>query len=557
MLQSLMVKNFAIIDNISLDFSEGFTSITGETGAGKSLLIDAIGLLLGDRASATMVRHGESKAIIEGVFSNLGVATKEILQEFDLYDEDDDLLIIKKEIQASGKSLVRVNGYTVNMSQLDMLASTLADIHTQNDTKKLFDPKNYLYFIDDKNSLELLKEYRIYRDEYIKKIKNLNNLVENVEEYKKERDYLEYQYSTLANANLIEGELESLTYEFNLLNHFELIHKNLNLIKSSFNEYNVTNSIYDILNSLEKIAQVDEKYKDICDSVKNCYYELSDVESTISQRINHLEFDSDRFEEINNRINYLKNLSYKYKKSISELIEYRDSLENKINLLSDDKYLVDKARKEVIETYNKTLEIATKLSDVRKINAKGLNENIKSALKDLMLEKVRLEINFSSTLKDDYNINSFGKNGIDSVNILISFNPGEELKELSKVASGGEMSRVMLAVKTHLLSNLQLATMIFDEIDSGVSGEVAYEVAKKLKEISKHTQVLAITHLPIVASLADNQLLISKKIENEVTSTIVTQLDYNGRIEVLSKLISPNDSTGKSKELAIQMLNSK
>lgn len=556
MLQSLMVKNFAIIDNISLDFSSGFTAITGETGAGKSLLIDAIGLLLGDRASASMIRHGESKAVIEGVFTELGIATKQILNEFDLLDEED-LLIIKKEIQSSGKSIVRVNGYTVNMSQLDLLADTLADIHTQNDTKKLFDPKNYLYFVDDKKSLTILKEFQQLRDEYIKKVKKLNNLIENVEEYKKEKDFLEYQYLSLVDANLIEGELETLNQEFNVMNHYELIFKNLLQMKNDFYENNLTNSIYSVLNSLEKIAEIDNDYKDLCEAVKNSYYELSDVESTINQKINHLEFDSDRFNEITERINYLKNLTYKHKMSLNELILYRDGLKEKIELLSDDKYLLENAKKEVEILYQDTLKKALELSEIRKTNAKNLNDNITLALKDLMLDKVRLEIKFSSNLKEERSINSFAKNGIDVVSILISFNPGEELKELSKVASGGEMSRVMLAVKTHLLSNLQLATMIFDEIDSGVSGEVALEVAKKLKEISKHTQVLAITHLPIVASLADNQLLIAKKVENDITSTIVHQLDYEGRVEVLSKLISPNDSTGKSRELAIEMLNSK
>lgn len=555
MLQSLMVKNFAIIDNVNLDFFDGFTAITGETGAGKSLLIDAIGLLLGNRASASMVRHGESKAIIEGVFSNLGVATKNILESLDILD--DDLLIIRKEIHNNGKSLVRVNGYTITMSQLDEIASTLADIHTQNDTKKLFDPKNYLLFIDDNESHELLKEYQKLRSEYLDNLKKYDETLNNIETYQKEKDYLEFQYQTLVDANLKSGELEQLTEEIKIMNHYEMIFKNLSQIKNEFVGNNITNSLYSIINDLEKISDIDKNYQELLKIVKNSYYELTDIESVIGQKLNHLEFDNDRFEELNDRINYLKNLTYKYRKSIEELIVFRDDLKQKINLLSDDKYLIDTMKSKVDESYLITLDKAVELSKLRKTKAKILTENIMKALNDLMLDKVRINIEFTTNLKNEKSFNTFGKNGIDVVNFLISFNPGEELKDLSKIASGGEMSRVMLALKTHLLSNLELATMIFDEIDSGVSGEVAYEVAKKMKEIANYTQVLAITHLPIVASMADNHLYIAKKVENGVTSTIIRQLNSDERINVLAKLISPNDLTGNALELAKQMLNNK
>lgn len=246
----------------------------------------------------------------------------------------------------------------------------------------------------------------------------------------------------------------------------------------------------------------------------------------------------------------------KYKKSVPELIAYRNELEKKLNVLDDQDYLLANLEKECKELFDKTKEIAQKLTLKRKGNAKKLTESIKESLKDLMLDKVKLEIRFSNRLDNlKMSSNAFVKNGCDDVEILISFNPGEPLKELSKVASGGEMSRVMLAIKTHMMSNMQLATMIFDEIDSGVSGEVALEVAKKLKEISKFTQVLAITHLPIVASKANHQLFITKKVENDITSTSVVELNYDERVDMLAKMISPNDFSGKSKELAISMLN--
>lgn len=553
MLQSLMVKNFAIIDNISIDFDSGFTAITGETGAGKSLLIDAIGLLLGERASSSMIRTGEDKAIIEGSFSDLGYDTKNLLKEYDLL-EDDDTLIIKREIHQNGKSIIKVNGSLLTVSQTLELAKTLADIHTQDDTKKLFDNKNYLMFIDDIKTYEILSNYKKLREEFIKAYKEYNAIVENIDNFKKEKDYLEYIYKTLDNASLKVGELEELENEIAVMNNYEAIYKNLSLIKNDFNENNISGSLYSIKNSLEKLANLDSKYKELLSIVETAYYDLEDVESTITLNFSNLEFDSNLYNNLCERINFLKDLKYKHKMSIEQLIEYKNELYEKLNLITDDKVLIDEAKKKLNKTYNECLNVANKLSIARKNNALALENNITDALKDLMLEKVKIKIEFTSLLKDEISLNSFSKSGIDQISIMISFNPGEELKDLSKVASGGEMSRVMLAIKTHLLKNLGLATMIFDEIDSGISGEVAFEVAKKLKSISNYTQVLAITHLPIVAALANSHLHITKKYQNDKTLTVIDKLDLNQRINVLAKMISPNDVNNSSLEIAANML---
>ncbi len=552
LLSNLTVKNFAIIDNINVDFESGFTAITGETGAGKSLLIDAIGLLLGDRASNNMIRNGESKAIIEGIFTNLSVNTKTLLHEYGLDAEDE--LIIKKEININGKSITRINGSAVSINELENIASTLADIHTQNDTKKLFEPKNYLSFIDNNVSKELLNKYQISRINYINLFKEYHKVLNEIDNYKKDKEYLEYQYQSLVNANLKEGELESLEDEYNVMNNFELIFKNLQSIKNIFDENNINSRIYSISSMLDKISNIDSKYSNMANIVKNSYYELEDIESELTLSLNNLEFDNNYFIEVSERINYLKDLIHKHKKSISELIAYQNELYDKINMLSDSNVLIEDIKKKVDIAFNESKELALYLSQIRKNNAKALVNDIKNSLADLMLDKVQLEIKFDSLFDETMSLNSFPKNGIDVVNILISFNPGETLKDLSKVASGGEMSRVMLAIKTHLLKNLGLSTMIFDEIDSGVSGEVAYQVAKKLKEISGYTQVFSITHLPVVASLADEHLYISKIVEDNMTKTIITKLDNEQRVNVLGKLISPTDETGKSKELAREML---
>lgn len=403
LLQSLTVKNFAIINNLSIDFDKGFTAITGETGAGKSLLIDAIGLLLGDRASASMVRSGEQKAIIEGVFCELSNHTKDLLGEFELLD-DDDLLIIRREIYSSGKSLVRVNGSAINMSQVIQLAQTIADIHTQNDTKKLFEPKNYLSFIDDNTTLSILKEYQDLRNCYLNAIKNYDEIIKNIENYHKEKEYLEYQYQNLVRSNLKKGELETLEEEYNIMNNFELIFKNLTNIKKDLDENNINTILYSVYNSLEKISQIDSKYQNMAEVVKNAYYDLSDISNDVLQNLNNLEFDNNHFEEIIERINYLKDLKYKHKMSIDELIEYRDNLELKLNILDDDEYILNKAKADVEHFYQMTYEKALELSNLRKKNAKKLEINIKKALCDLMLDKVRLEIVFTNNLKEEKNL---------------------------------------------------------------------------------------------------------------------------------------------------------
>ncbi len=551
LLQSLTVKNFAIIDNLCIDFNEGFTAITGETGAGKSLLIDAIGLLLGDRASASMVRTGEQKATIEGVFTNLGTYTKELLEEYNLLE--DDLLIIRKEIFSNGKSLVRVNGAVVTMNQIIQLGQTLADIHTQNDTKKLFEPKNYLSFIDDQSTILLLKEYQKLRNVYLDAQKEYEELTLNIENYHKEKEYLEYQYQMLLRADLKKGELEKLESEYNLLNNYELIFKNLSNIKKDFDDNNINTTLYEISNALEKLGNIDTKYQKLSEVVQNAYYDLKDVASEVGQKLNNLEFNQDYFNELIERINFLKDLKYKYKMSVEEIINYRDSLKNKLEILEDDDYIQKQMKEKVEKYYKLALDKAINLSQLRKENANKLVENIRKTLCDLMLNKVQINFVFTSNLNQNQK-NSLLKNGIDIVNIMISFNPGEKMMDLSKIASGGEMSRVMLAIKTHLIANYSLSTIIFDEIDSGVSGEVAYQVAQKLKSISKHTQVLAITHLPIVASQSDTQLLITKKIIDNKTITMIKELNDDERIEELAKMISPTDKTGKSKELAKNMI---
>lgn len=556
MLSNLRVKNFAIIDNITVDFENGFTVLTGETGAGKSLIIDAIGLLFGDRSSTSVVRSGESKAIVEGVFESLSQNTKKVLEEIGVEALEEDMLVIKREINASGKSLVRVNGEIVTLSQLEILAKTLGDIHTQDDTKKLFQPENYLSFIDNDETLELVTKYKDFKTLYLQNYKKYKSLVDSQGEIDKNYEFWVYQFNELEKASLKASELDELEEELEFLNNYEVVYKLLLDIKESFKNSDISSTLYNVLHFVEKLSKINSKYAKQYEILNDAYYNIEDFESSIKDDFNHLEFDEERLNQINERISFLNGLMRKYRTDILGLIKIKEELKQKIDNVDNIDVYIEDAKKQVVDSFNNLSLIANSLTSKRKLNATLLEKNIKQTLKDLLLEKVQIQISFNNySLIDPFTTALFYEDGCDIIDILVSFNVGEALKPLSKVASGGEMSRVMLALKVNMLDNLHLSTMIFDEIDSGVSGEVADGVALKMKEISKRTQVLAITHLPIVASYATKQMLISKEVINDRTVTNVVELTYEERVNVLAKMLSPNDTSEKSKELARALLN--
>lgn len=555
MLSLLKVKNFAIIDNLTVEFTDGFTVLTGETGAGKSLIIDAIGLLFGDRSSTMMIRSGESKALVEGIFENVSDNTKNILNELQIELLDGDTVAIKREISNQGKSLIRVNGEIITLNQLDLIASTLGDIHTQTDTHKLFKPQNYLTFIDNEEVASLSLLYNEARKKYLKAIKNYNEINELSILDTTNFEFWQYQYNELEKANLNINEEKNLEEELDYLNNFEYIHKNLLSINELFNDNNILDHLYEIISYTDKLAKIKSDYQKDSEKLNDCYYELEDLSNKFKNTFKSLDFDNVRLDEINERLSYLNSLKNKYKKNIKELIQFKGELKGKIESFEqiDDKIL--DAKKEVENSFSDLLTKTKDLTNARKKSAKKLEESVLNTLNDLMLSKVQLNISFDEyNVTDPYNSSIFKTNGADNIDILISFNIGEPLRPLSKIASGGEMSRIMLALKVHVLKTLKLSTVIFDEIDSGVSGSVAGKIAEKLKEISKDTQLLAITHLPIVASYSDQHYNIYKEFTENSTSTKIKELSVDERISVLSEMINPNDTTNQAYELAKTML---
>lgn len=545
---SLHVKNFAIIDDINIDFSEGMTVLTGETGAGKSLIIDATHLLLGMRLTNKVVRSGTTKAIIEGVFEGYNSYVKDLLNEYGIDELDDQELIIRREITENSKSTARINGVLVTLSQLEKIGNNLIDIHTQNDTKKLFDNHNYLEFIDNDECLGLLEIYLEKRKIYQHNLKKYQELVQTINSGEQQLDYLKFQFEELKNASLNENEEISLKEELDYLNNFENINQYLNDIKSEFNSHNINDSLYEIMNTLNKLANYNEKYQDLASRITDTYYESLDIEESINDDLDKLDFDDERFNEINTRLQQLNELKRKYHLDINGLIDLRIKLEKQIELNDNKDIFVEELKEKLSDSYNELVLASKKLSNLRIKQAKQLKEAVIKTLKDLMLERVNFEIVFKPVTylgidKSDI----FKTNGVDSVDFLISFNSGQPLEPLSKVASGGEMSRIMLALKVYLTKELGLSTIIFDEIDSGISRNVAYVVGQKMQEISTNCQVLAITHLPIVASFANQHLYIEKiNTDDNLTKVNVKSLNEEERIKELAMMVSPNTSDYES-----------
>jgi len=555
MLSELKVQNFAIIDNLTVEFHDGLTALTGETGAGKSLIIDAIGLLLGMRGSSSMIRNGSQKAIVEGVFEDVSENTKKVLEDLQIEILDNDVIVIKREISTSGKNLIRVNGEIITLNQLERLAETLGDIHTQNDTHKLFNQQNYLTFINSEEIKELLAEYQKCRNAYMSSLKKYEELVKLSETDTLNMEFIVFQYQELEKANLSINEEHNLEDELSFLNNYEMIFKYLSQINDDFNENNIIDNLYDSISNIDKLSKVLPEFKEDVETLNDSYYFLEDFYKRIKLKLKTLDYDTNRLNEINERLSFLNDLKHKYHKSIAELIKLKSELKNQIDNYEQIDDEINKAKTTLEDAFRALSKAAFSLTKARKKSAESLKANVLLTLKDLMLPKVDLEIAFNDySITDMMNSSIFKQNGCDEIDMLISFNVGENKKSLSKVASGGEMSRIMLALKVHTLKTLKLSTVIFDEIDSGISGSAAGKVGEKLKEIANDIQVLTITHLPIVASFAKNQYNITKSFENNQTFTKIEELSFARRVEVLSNMMSFGPDSEKAKELATQLL---
>ncbi|HPL55145.1 MAG TPA: DNA repair protein RecN [Bacilli bacterium] len=549
MLVSLLVKNFAIIDNINIEFADNMTVLTGETGAGKSLIIDAIGLLFANRASAELVRHGETKAVIEGVFTRLNPKLVNILQEKEIEISTDDVLTIKREIYDSGKSTCRINEYSVSLATLSEISEYIGDIHTQFDTQKLTNPKNYLSFIDDEQVNLWLLTYNEELKKYQQIVKEYNRLLTQEAEGKEKLSFYHYQIDEIAKAAISVTEEQELHERANILNNYETIVTNINQFRDLYEQNNLLDCIYQSLSLLNKVEKFDKKYMNYRNRIEDSYYNLNDVVSEILADFKKDDIDLHELEEINTRLGLYSDLKRKYKMNTAEIVAYYQKISEEIEQIENFDVILADLKQQRDDSYHKTLSWGRKISEHRQQLADNFVDKIKFTLKDLQLKDVQFEVRFMQEKLE------FKKDGIDTIDFMISFNKGEPVKSLAKTASGGELSRFMLALKTLVSHKLELQTLIFDEIDNGVSGEIAFSIASKIKEISLNAQVLCVTHLPQVAAIADHHLKISKKVSNNRTVTNIENLTYPERVDEIAMMISNGQITTASKNLAIELLN--
>ena len=557
MLERLNVKNFAIIEDIDISFKEGLTVLTGETGAGKSLIIDSIDLLLGERASVEMIRNGEEKAQITGTFIYKNQRLESELNKLDI-PYDNHQVIISRTISPN-KSTIKVNGKVVTLNELKTISKYLADIHQQFDMVKLLNKDNYLEIIDGFR-FELVNEYK---EKYLLNLSALKQkeaefvaLKNKIAEIKARRDTYEFQYNELNVANLSINEEEDLKSRIDLLKNYDKIYALLESTRELIDKDSLSD-IYEIKENIEELSSYQDGYKETYERINNYYYELEDIYNDLKHKFSSLEYDPNELDELETRRNDLNQLKNKYKKSIAELIEYKDELSKLLQSDEDLDISLKEKEDELREIYNLCYISALDLSKIRQEISKNIEKELVESLESLAL-KSNFKIVFDVNKKDEnLSLDIFKEDGIDSIDFLIETNIGEGLKPLSKIVSGGEMSRIMLAIKALFIKSQKISTVIFDEVDTGISGEIARKVALKIYDISLSTQVISITHLPQVASLSNHHIKISKIVSKGRTYTTIKELNLDDKIYEIASMISGGKVTESQLEYAKEMVLNK
>ncbi|WP_087971635.1 DNA repair protein RecN [Oceanobacillus rekensis] len=557
MLTELSIRDFAIIDETAITFNEGLTVLTGETGAGKSIIIDAIQLLAGGRGSAEYVRHKAKKAEIEGLFSidykNHPIYTTGKQYGIEIQDEQ---VVLERTITASGKSICRVNSKLVTLAILREFGKTLIDIHSQHETQSLMNSDNHLDFLDMYEPKKISKAKEEYTKLYSKLEslrKRYQKLNDNEQEMAHRIDLLEFQMNELIQANLSPNEDELLEDERKSLANFERIHTALH---DAYNALYGEQKGLEWLNQAQLALQNNSNYDPFiaekAENMSNHYFILEELTYDLRNQMDNLQFNPERLNEIESRLNEINRLKKKYGSTVNEILEYMARIEEEMEQITNKDSHLSLLQEQMEEIEKDALLEAAHLHDIRKKAADSLTKEIYKELKGLYLEKAAFSIAFDEDKSEA--IPKLHKNGFDHIRFLISTNTGEPLKELTKVASGGELSRIMLALKKIFSKHQGVTSVIFDEVDTGVSGRVAQSIAEKIYQISKDSQVLCITHLPQVAAMADTHKFIEKNEKNKRTSTNVKELTENEQVDELSRMITGTKLTETAKIHAKEML---
>ena len=541
MISTLHIKNIGIIDDLSIDLNEGLNVLTGETGAGKTLIIDSLGIISGGRFSKEMIRKGETNSFVEIC-----------MYEPENENSIDGNIIVSREINSNGKNMCKINGRMVTVNELKNFMSKFIEIHGQNDNQSLLDNKFHLKYLDgfigDK-IIDIKKQYREKYEKYIEIKQELKNNYGDEKERERKPDLLRYQFNEIEEANLKVNEEDNLEEKRKLMLNSEKISKNLNEADIAIGE-NSIDSINTAIRALEKIENIDKKYEDISSNLKNIYYELQEISRDISEHKEDVYFDEQERNEVEERLDLIYNLKRKYGNDVQEILNYKDEIEAEINHIENLDEYNNKLKKELKQLKQEMTTLAEKMHELRNEYGKVLSININKVLEDLEMKNANINIHV------DYNEEEYFENGKDIVEFYITTNLGEDEKQLAKIASGGEMSRIMLAIKKVLADTDKMPVLIFDEIDTGISGKAAGAVAEKLNGISKNHQVLCISHLPSIAAIADYNYFISKRVINERTNTNIKLLNEKETLEEIARISSGeiNEATIK---YAMQLRNKK
>ena len=553
MLLEISIKNFAIIEAISLNFEKGMTVLTGETGAGKSIIIDAMNMMLGARATTDVIRHGALKAEIEGLFSiENSLPLQEIFDEqgIDLGDE----IIIRREILQNGRSVSRVNGQMVNLSVLRAIGQHLVDIHGQHDQEELMRPQLHIQMLDefgDTDFLELKQSYQTNFDAYRQMRKQLLEVKKSQEEHKARIEMLEFQMAEIESAALQPGEDLKLNQERDkLLNHKNIADTLTNAYTMLDNEeFSSLANVRSAMNDMESLEEYDAEYREISTSLSESYYALEDVTKRLEDIIEDLDFDGNRLMQIESRLDLIHAITRKYGGNVDDVLLYFAKITEEYNLLTGNNLSSEDMEAELKHLEVSLVDLASKLASARHNLAQQLEIEIQQELKDLYMDKARFQVQFTK--------GKFSREGNESVEFYISTNPGEDFKPLVKVASGGELSRLMLAIKSAFSRKEGKTSIVFDEVDTGVSGRVAQAIAQKIHKIGQHGQVLAISHLPQVIAIADYQFFIEKISNEHSTVSTVRLLTVDERVEEVAKMLAGENVTEAALSQARELLQSK
>ena len=564
MLVAISIRNLAVVESVQLHFHRGFHVLTGETGAGKSIIIDALGLIGGARGSADFVRYGCDRAEVEASFDLPGDhPVWDALLRLGIQADRDELLIIRRELTAQGKSLCRMNGQMVNLTMLREVGELLINIHGQHEHQSLLKVERHLGWLDAYGGEELASIKKRYREDFgcfMALQHELNQLKETSQQAYQMLDLYRFQIEELNNAQLKIGEDECLSEEKRKLANAEKLMDHVNNAYERLYAQGAMDSVSVALSKLEDVLVYDTvKFQPMVEQLQSAYYQLEDAAYQLRDYRENIEFNPVRLEQIEERLDQLTSLKRKYGSTVEDMLQYLQRIEAEADKIEHKDERIAALEKEAQERLVKLARKAEALTNARRQLANELTTRIEAELQHLHMERTRLDVRLDRLQGEQgFDVNGvsvrFTKNGWDDAEFLISPNPGEPLRPLHKIASGGELSRIMLAMKTIFAQVDRIPVLVFDEVDTGVSGRAAQAIAEKLAWVSSSGQVFAITHLPQVACMADHQYYIEKQVRDERTSTQVTELDETGRIAELARMLGGVEVTERTLHHAQEML---